>query len=229
MENKGGSRSERRKRAKRDGGKVLQEYGSKMMDLCKKIVYILLKCLGDGLETKYYESEFGQCHGYLRINHYTPPNDIDGVEGVEGLGMHTDMSCITILYQDETGGLQARTQEGGWVEIEGSEGALIVNVGDLMQAWTNGRMRSSAHRAVLRKPTTCLSFAFFWCFEDEKLVLAPDEVIGEEERRIYRPFLCKDYMKFRHNIEKGRFEKVSYTIDGFAEGDALDSNEKIEK
>ncbi|XP_072968343.1 gibberellin 20-oxidase-like protein [Typha angustifolia] len=194
---------------------VLQEYGSRMMELCREIVLILLKCLGKGLETKHYESEFSKCHGYLRINKYTPPNDVEEHE-VEGLGMHTDMSCITILHQDEIGGLQARTGEGDWVDIMPSEGTLVVNVGDLMQAWSNGRMRSSAHRVMLTKPVTRLSQAFFWCFEDEKVISAPDEVVGDGNERIYRPFVCQEYMKYRESIEPGKFDAVSYTVDGFA-------------
>ncbi|GAY42189.1 hypothetical protein CUMW_064880, partial [Citrus unshiu] len=61
-------------------------------------------------ENKYYESEFKNCHGYLRIINCSPPEALENE--VEGLGMHTDMSCITIVYQDEIGGLQVRSKEG---------------------------------------------------------------------------------------------------------------------
>ncbi|KAH0449032.1 hypothetical protein IEQ34_022832 [Dendrobium chrysotoxum] len=192
--------------------KTMQEYGKKMMELSKQIMIILLKCLGDGFDTKYYESEFGQCHGYLRINSYSPPGNIE-YEAVEGLGMHTDMSCITILHQDEVGGLQVKAKDGKWIDIKYSEGELVVNIGDLLQAWSNGKFRSSQHRVVLRKPSNRLSLAFFWCFEDEKMIVAPDVV---EKERIYRPFLCGDYIRFKVISEKGRFDKVKYTIDDFA-------------
>ena len=51
--------------------------------------------------------------------------------------MHIDMSCITILYQDEIGGLQVRSNEGEWIDINPSEGTLVVNIGDMLQAWSN--------------------------------------------------------------------------------------------
>lgn len=194
---------------------ILQEYGSKMMELSKTIATILLMCLGEGFDNKYFETEFIKCHGYLRIINYTPPEIVEGRE-LEGLAMHTDMSCVTILYQDEIGGLQVRSKEGKWMDIEPCEGALVVNMGDMLQAWSNGRLRSSEHRVVFKRPENRLSLAFFWCFEDEKVICAPDEVVGEGNERAYRPFVCLDYIKYRESSEKGKFEKVGYTVNHFA-------------
>ncbi|XP_039134388.1 gibberellin 20-oxidase-like protein, partial [Dioscorea cayenensis subsp. rotundata] len=201
---------------------ALEEYGAKMMELSKRIMVVLLKCLGDDFDTKYYEKEFSKCHGYMRVNNYCPPDNMinsnNNVEDhvVEGLGMHTDMSCITILYQDEIGGLQVKSRGGQWMDIVPNEGTLVVNIGDMLQAWSNGQLRSSEHRVVLRKPVNRFSLAFFWCFEDEKVILAPEDVVEEGKQRIYQPFKCFDYVKFRENNEKGKFEKVGYTVDDFA-------------
>ncbi|TXG62877.1 hypothetical protein EZV62_009871 [Acer yangbiense] len=195
---------------------LLKEYGSKMTELSKKIVEVLLMSLGNGIEKKYYESEFKNCDGYLRIINYSPPESLE--DEVEGLGMHTDMSCVTIVYQDEIGGLQVRSKEGKWMDITPCKGTLIVNVGDMLQAWSNEKFRSSEHRVVLKQPVNRLSLAFFWCFEDEKMILAPDEVVvGEGDiMRLYEPFVCSDYVKFRENNERGKFEKVGFTVKDFA-------------
>lgn len=192
---------------------MLQEYGSKMAELSKKIMEILLMTLGDGFQKK-YESEFKNCHGYMRINNYSAPKSFE--DEVEGLGMHTDMSCVTIVYQDKIGGLQVRSQEGKWMDISPSEGTLLVNIGDMLQAWSNEKLRSSEHRVVLRRPENRFSLAFFWCFEDDKVVLAPDDVVGEGNERIYKSFVCLDYLKFRENNERGKFEKVGFTVKHFA-------------
>ncbi|KAK9143754.1 hypothetical protein Syun_013154 [Stephania yunnanensis] len=193
---------------------VLQEYCDKMSDLSKKILKILLMCLGDSVE-KYFESEFSECHGYLRIINYSPPESVTDEE-VEGLGMHTDMSCLTIVYQDEVGGLQVRSKEGKWMDINPCEGTLVVNVGDLMHAWSNGRLRSSEHRVVLKRNINRIALAFFWCFEDEKVIWAPEEVVGEGNARVYGPFVCSDYLKFRESTERGNFDKVGFTVKDFA-------------
>ncbi|XP_077225849.1 gibberellin 20-oxidase-like protein [Tasmannia lanceolata] len=194
---------------------ILQEYGSKVEELSKRIIEILLISMGDGFERKYFEPEFSSCHGYLRIINYTSPKSFEDGD-VEGLGMHTDMSCITIVDQDQIGGLQVKTKEGNWMDINPLEGTLVVNIGDLLQAWSNGRLRSSEHRVVLRRPMNRLSLAFFWCFQDEKVICAPEEVVGEGKPRIYKPFVCLDYIKFRENFVKGKFERVGFTVNDFA-------------
>lgn len=194
---------------------ILQEYGNKMIDLSKRIIEVLVMTLGDGCDRKFCESEFSNCHGYFRVVNYSPPKDVEERE-VEGLGMHTDMSCITIVYQDEIGGLQMRSKEGEWLDIPPCEDLLVVNIGDLMQAWSNGRLRSSEHRVVLKRLVNRLSLAFFWCFEDEKVILAPDEVVEEGNPRIYKSFVCLDYLKFRESNEEGKFEKIGYTVKDFA-------------
>ncbi|XP_062156185.1 gibberellin 20-oxidase-like protein [Alnus glutinosa] len=193
---------------------ILQECGSKMAELSKAILKVLLLSLGDGFEEKYYESEFKNCHGYMRINNYSPPGSLE--DDVEGLGMHTDMSCVTIVCQDEIGGLQVRSEEGKWMDIRPCEGTLVVNIGDMLQAWSNEKLRSSEHRVILKQPANRFSLAFFWCFEDEKVILAPDEVVGEEKKRLYKPFVCLDYLKFRESNERGKFEKVGFTVRDFA-------------
>ncbi|KAF2313346.1 hypothetical protein GH714_010488 [Hevea brasiliensis] len=194
---------------------ILQEYGNKMIELSRRIIKVLLMSLGDGYDRKFCDSEFSNCHGYLRIVNYSPPKNVEEKE-VEGLGMHTDMSCITILYQDETGGLQMRSRQGEWMDICPCENALVVNVGDMMQAWSNGQLRSSEHRVILKRFVNRLSLAFFWCFEDEKVISAPDDIIGEENLRLYKPFVCLDYLKFRENNEEGKFDKIGCTVNDFA-------------
>ncbi|XP_016471442.1 gibberellin 20-oxidase-like protein [Nicotiana tabacum] len=197
---------------------AMEEYGSKMEKLSKSIVEVILMSLGPEFEQK-FASEFKNCHGYLRVNNYTPPEfttNVQEEEEVEGLGMHTDMSCITIVYQDEVGGLQVRSKEGKWMDIDPCQDTLVVNVGDLLQAWSNGKLRSSEHRVVLKEPVSRFSIAFFWCFEDEKLIVAPKEIVRSENLRVYKPFVCADYLKFRESNEKGKFEKVGFTVKHFA-------------
>ncbi|KAL8252675.1 hypothetical protein R6Q59_036368 [Mikania micrantha] len=189
-----------------------------MRILSKKITQILLMCLGKDFEMQ-FKSEFSSCEGYLRINNYSLPEKRVMGKEVEGLGMHTDMSCLTIVYQDDIGGLQVRSEDEKWLNIDPLEESLVVNIGDLLHAWSNGRLRSSEHRVVLKEcrnqNQNRVSLAFFWCFEDNKVISAPNEVVGDGFR-CYKPFLCGDYLKFRENSERGKFEKVGFTVKDFA-------------
>ncbi|KAH6828126.1 2-oxoglutarate and oxygenase superfamily protein [Perilla frutescens var. hirtella] len=199
---------------------ILEEYGCRMTQLSKIVVEMLIKCVGGDYGMKLLP-EFKNCHGYMRMNNYSSSSSdqcicIDDEQEMEGLGMHTDMSCITLVYQDHIGGLQVRSKEGQWMDITPCKNTLVVNIGDLMQAWSNGMFVSSQHRVILRNNVNRFSIAFFWCFEDEKLILAPEEVVGEGNFRLYKPFVCADYLKFRENNEKGKFEKVGFTVEHFA-------------
>ncbi|CAK7355900.1 unnamed protein product [Dovyalis caffra] len=194
---------------------TVKEYGAKMSELSRRIVKAVLMSMGDDFAKKFYECDFNNCHGYMRINNYSSPESVEGKE-VEGLGMHTDMSCVTIVCQDEIGGLQVRSKEGKWMDISPCEDTFVVNIGDLMHAWSNGKLRSSEHKVVLKRNINRFSLAFFWCFEDEKVIFAPNEVVGEGSLRVYKQFVCRDYLKFRESSEKGKFDKVGFTVKDFA-------------
>ncbi|CAB4288003.1 unnamed protein product [Prunus armeniaca] len=113
-------------------------------------------------------------------------------------------SSSRVQNSDEIGGgLQVRSKEGKWMEIEPCDETLVVNIGDLMQAWSNGKLRSSEHRVVLKQRVSRFSLAFFWCFEYEKVIYAPLKVVA-------------DYLKFRESNVEGKFEKVGFTVKEFA-------------
>ena len=72
-------------------------------------------------------------------------------EGEIGCGAHTDYGCVTILLMDETeGALQVWMEGEGWVAVPPVPGAFVVNVGDMMERWTNGIWKSTRHRVVHR-------------------------------------------------------------------------------
>ncbi|XP_071520195.1 uncharacterized protein [Panulirus ornatus] len=71
----------------------------------------------------------------LRVQHYPPvPDDVS--EDAIRCGAHTDYGTITLLFQDDMGGLQVRDREGNWIDAEPIPGTIVVNVGDLLQFWT---------------------------------------------------------------------------------------------
>ena len=82
----------------------------------------------------------------LRLLHY-PASGVDEVaESQLGAGAHTDYGLLTLLFQDDVGGLEVRDSNGSWQPVDYVEDAIVINSGDLLERWTNGRYRSTLHR-----------------------------------------------------------------------------------
>ncbi|KAL0487201.1 iron/ascorbate oxidoreductase [Acrasis kona] len=74
---------------------------------------------------------------------------------------HTDSGIITILFQDDAGGLQVKDSTSNWVDVTPIENTIIINLGDLLSKWTNGRFVSTLHR-VKATPADRYSVPFFF-------------------------------------------------------------------
>jgi isopenicillin N synthase-like dioxygenase len=77
-----------------------------------------------------------------------------------GVGEHSDYGLLTLLFQDDVGGLQVKTP-GGWIDAPPIEGALVCNLGDMLERLTGGEFRSTPHRVLNKGGRDRLAFAFF--------------------------------------------------------------------
>lgn len=82
-----------------------------------------------------------------RLLHYPPQQGDISVKEI-GVGAHTDYGFLTILAQDDKGGLQVQNREGEWVNAPPVPGTFIVNIGDLVQTLTTDRYISTMHRVI---------------------------------------------------------------------------------
>ncbi|MGI9334247.1 MAG: isopenicillin N synthase family dioxygenase, partial [Gammaproteobacteria bacterium] len=79
---------------------------------------------------------------------YYPPQPADAGEDQFGVAPHTDFGVLTVLCQDDIGGLELQLLDGDWVAVPPIPGTFVVNVGDLLERWSNGRYRSTPHRVI---------------------------------------------------------------------------------
>ena len=129
------------------------------------------------------------------IIHYPPqPADL-GVEQF-GVAPHTDYGCLTLLWQDQVGGLEVQTHEGEWVTAHPIENTLVVNVGDLLMRWTNEGFKSTPHRVVNSKGQERYSMVIAWD-PNFDTVVDPSVVCQNGDLPLYLPVNCGDYVLSR--------------------------------
>jgi isopenicillin N synthase-like dioxygenase len=125
---------------------------------------------------------------------YYPPQPPEMGAEQFGVSAHTDYGCLTLLHQDETGGLQVQGRDGAWLMAAPIPGTFVVNVGDLLARWTNDRFRSTPHRVVNRSGRTRLSTAIFVDPNRDTLI---EPVVRAGEVARYEPVTCGDYLRGR--------------------------------
>jgi isopenicillin N synthase-like dioxygenase len=96
----------------------------------------------------------------FRIFRY-PPSPAEQAADVRGVGEHTDYGLLTLLYQDDSGGLEVR-HDTEWLEAPPVPGSFVVNVGDMLERLTSGRYRSALHRVINRSGRPRISMPFFF-------------------------------------------------------------------
>jgi len=135
----------------------------------------------------------------LRLLHYppTPPNP----EGVRA-GAHEDINVITLLLGAEEAGLQLLTREGQWLDVNPPEGAVVVNIGDMLQRLTNNKLPSTTHRVVNpaaeRAHLPRYSIPFFLHFAPDYLIKTlPSCVDAQHPDRYPTPITAQDFLMER--------------------------------
>ena len=118
--------------------------------------------IGLGLPADWFEHELTADPTVLfRIFHY-PALDDNASAAEWGVGEHTDYGLLTLLAQDDSGGLQVQTPEGEWLEVPAEPGVIVCNIGDMLDKLTEGRYRSTPHRVRNLSGHSRLSFPLFF-------------------------------------------------------------------
>jgi len=121
---------------------------------CNSLVHHLLHALATALSLP-SESQFGSTHKrslfQLRLLHYPPVPALLLRAGQKSrISAHSDFGTITLLFQDAIGGLEIESppHSGSFISVVPIPGTVLVNIGDLMERWSNARWRSTVHRVV---------------------------------------------------------------------------------
>lgn len=152
-----------------------------------------------GIDEDYFVDTVRDGNSVMRLLHYPP------IEGEPGshvrAGAHEDINTITLLLGAEEAGLELLTRDGRWIPVSPKPGELVVNIGDMLQRLTNGRLRSTSHRVVNpppeRRGNSRYSMPFFLHFRSDFLIEALPGTVPEGEKPKWPPITADDYLQER--------------------------------
>ncbi|KAF3440628.1 hypothetical protein FNV43_RR18912 [Rhamnella rubrinervis] len=176
-------------------GWVYQRYCEAMRELSLGIMELLAISLG--VNRLHYRKFFEDSRSIMRCNYYPPCNNS---QLTMGTGPHCDPTSLTILHQDQVGGLEVFVNNK-WQSVTPRPDALVVNIGDTFMALTNGRYKSCLHRAVVNREKARKSLVFFVCPREDKVVRPPEDLVSRDDdgTRKYPDFTWSDLLDFTQN------------------------------
>ncbi|KAM3388642.1 hypothetical protein ACQJBY_011028 [Aegilops geniculata] len=165
---------------------------------CREVRLLGLRLLGAislglGLEEDYIENVLGEQEQHMAVNYYPRCPE---PELTYGLPKHTDPNALTILLMDpHVSGLQVLKDGAQWIAVDPRPNALVVNLGDQLQALSNGAYKSVWHRAVVNAARERLSVASFLCPCNSAVIGPAAKLVGDGDEPVYRSYTYDEYYK----------------------------------
>ncbi|NMD96316.1 isopenicillin N synthase family oxygenase [Rhodococcus sp. BL-253-APC-6A1W] len=181
---------------------VADEYAHACLEINTHLMRGLALALG--LTCEAFEPMFTDPIASLRMLHYAPagPGEV-----APGAGAHTDYGSLTLLAQDDVGGLQVAARGGGWIDVATPPDALIVNLGDMIARWTNHRYVSTLHRVLNPVGKDRYSLPYFVAPDFHAVIEAIPTCVEQGAEPIYPPITVGEYMLSRFDATHDYLKK----------------------
>ena len=142
-----------------------------------------------GLGPNGFADKFQDPMTLLKLNHYPPQDNPEDVSYI-GVVPHTDAGAFTILWQDDGDGLEIQNKSGEWISAPSIPGTFVINIGNLMQIWSNGRFSSTPHRVINRGGRDRHSIPLF-VYPSHAAMIEP--MVGDATD--FEPVMFADYIR----------------------------------
>ncbi len=128
----------------------------------------------------------------LRLLHYVRQHDIVDHRSVN-MGAHTDYECLTLLHTRNEG-LQVMNKDDSWIDVPVDPSVFVVNIGDMLEAWSNGLLRSTPHRVLNLSPER-FSIPYFVAANHDTEIKPFAQLVNPNEPPKYEPFLAGAHLE----------------------------------
>ena len=151
------------------------------------------------IDEDYFVDTVRDGNSVMRLLHYPPQSEPTG-EHVWA-GAHEDINTITLLLGAEEAGLELLTRDGRWIPVSPKPGEMVINIGDMLQRLTNGRLRSTSHRVVNPTPDRAskarYSMPFFLHFRPDFVIEALPGTVPQGEEPKWPPITAHEFLQER--------------------------------
>jgi isopenicillin N synthase-like dioxygenase len=173
----------------------IERYIAEVDALSRYLVQLIAMSLG--LPALALDHHFEKPTTFLRLLHYPPQPPLEDEQ--IGSAPHTDYGVITLLAQDDAGGLQVRPRGGDWIEAPPIANTYVLNVGDMLARWTNMRFVSTPHRVINRSGGDRYSLPYFFDPGMDALIECLPTCTDEANPPKHAPVHYGDYLLDRLN------------------------------
>jgi isopenicillin N synthase-like dioxygenase len=168
-------------------------------DACLALIIDLHRAvaLDLGVPEDFFRPFYERPQGVLRLLRYPPhPGQFDGTR--YGAAPHTDYGNMTLLAQDDAGGLEVRRRDGTWLAVAPVPNAFVCNIGDCLMRWSNDVYVSNPHRVVNASGRERYSVAFFGDPAFETRIACLPSCAGPERPARYAPITYAEHLKAKY-------------------------------
>jgi isopenicillin N synthase-like dioxygenase len=145
------------------------------------------------LPETYFDQYFQEPMAALRLLHYAK-EESRPEKGIFACGAHSDYGMVTLLLTDENHGLQILTSEGKWMDVPPQPTQFVVNLGDMLERWTNGLVKSTKHRVLTCGDSERYSIPFFYEPAFDTVVQCLDVCCSETNPPKYPPTTAGEHL-----------------------------------
>ncbi len=178
-----------------------EEFAARCFELAQEILAAIALALD--LPEGFFAERHRPATQGMRLFHYFPAAEGRAPRQL-GCGDHSDHGTVSLLFQDDAGGLEFLDADGEWQPLPPVEGAVVVNAGDMLARWTGGVVRSAPHH-VLTGAGHRFSLGYFLVAGDDVVLSCPRTAVLPGTAEAPTPLTAHDFLLLRSLRRAERF------------------------